>query len=138
MEIDEKYFKLLNLLIYDKRYKMSGMITGIVITQHFGGTMISYQAFMNHVYSNVTVFVEDFLKGNIVFLLPFALDDRDDIFMEMAERHEVAVKEFFDGDFKPEMIMRISEDERQAEIQRWRSLVDGLRHWENYELNKEN
>lgn len=31
MEIDEKYLKLLNLLIYDKRTKMSGIISDLRI-----------------------------------------------------------------------------------------------------------
>lgn len=49
---------------------------------------------------------------------------------EMAERHTQAIKEFFGDKFREDMIMRISEDERQEQIRKWESLTRGLDNWD--------
>lgn len=112
MELDEKYLKLLNLLIYDKRRKMNGMISGILINNYFNGIGISYQVFFSRVYANSMLFVEDIENGNVVFLLPFGVKYNAELFDKMAEDHEKRIKEFFGDKFREDMIMRISEEER--------------------------
>lgn len=49
----------------------------------------------------------------------------------MAEIHERAIKEFFGNNFREDMIMRISEDERQKQIKEWEKLTLGLENWDN-------
>lgn len=131
MELDEKYLKLLNLLIYDKRRKMHGIISGILISKCAGGFMISYQVFMSRIYVNTTLFLDDIEKGNVVFVLPFSLNRQDDLFEVMAEDHEKRIKEFFGDKFRDDMIIRISEEERQEEIRKWENLERGVQNWDN-------
>lgn len=131
MEIEDRYFKLLNLLIHDKRSGMNGMISGLVISQHFGELSIYYKAFMNRTYSNKSVFVEDIESGNIVFLLPFGVKYMEKEMEEMAQRHEKQIRDFFGDKFRGDMIIRISEDDRQEEIRKWESLTIGLENWDN-------
>lgn len=129
MEIEEKYFKLLNLLIRDKRAKMNGMISSIVINQAFG-TTIHYNAFMNRMHNATSVYVEDIEAGNIVFLLPFGVKYKEEMLEKIAERHTAAIKEFFGDKFRDDMIMRISEEERKEEIRKWDDITLGGENWE--------
>lgn len=130
MEIDEKYLNLLHILIYDKRTNENGIISSFVITQYIGGIGFSYQAYMNGQKPNATIFVEDFEKGNVVFLLPFGTGYMDKEMEEMAEQHTKRIKEFFGDKFRDDMIVRISEDERQAEIRKWKEIMLGLENWD--------
>lgn len=130
MEIDEKYFKLLNLLIYDKRRKINGMICSLVIDKYINGYGISYRIFTNRVYAYTSLFLDDILKGNVVFLLPFSKGYLDEVFQKMAKDHEIKIKEFFGDDFREDMIMRISEEERQEEIRKWEAIGVALENWD--------
>lgn len=71
MQIEDKYLSILNLLIYDKRTGMNGIISDLRINNYFNGILFSYNAFMNRQHSSQYIFVEDFEKGNVVFLLPY-------------------------------------------------------------------
>lgn len=130
MEIEEKYLKLLGLLIRDKRNGMNGIISSLQITLYMEGYLISYSAYMNKQNHNYTVFVDDIEKGNVVFLLPFGTICMVKEMEEMAERHTEAIKEFFGGKFREDMIVRVSEDERQEEIRKWDMLTRGLENWD--------
>lgn len=131
MEIDEKYFKLLNILIYDKRTKMNGIISSIdIMGQICGSYLISYKAYMSKQHSDVYIFVEDFEKGNVVFLLPFGTTYMVKEMEEMAKQHTERIKEFFGENFQEDMIMMIPEDERQEEIRKWENLTIGLENWD--------
>lgn len=48
----------------------------------------------------------------------------------MAERQTEKIKAFFGDKFRENMIMRISEEERQEEIRKWEKLTLGLENWE--------
>lgn len=128
MEIEKKYFNLLWILVHDKRNKMSGIISSLQISRYIGGYGISYSAFMNR-QNQYTIFVDDIEKGNVVFLLPFGLKYMEKEMEEMAKQHEKAIKDFFGEKFREDMIMRISEDERQEEIRKWDKLTIGLENW---------
>lgn len=130
MEIEDKRLKLLGLLIRDKRSGMNGIISALTIHNAIGGYFVSYEAYMSKVYSNRLIFVEDFEKGNIAFLLPFAVNYQKEFMEEMAKTHEAVIKEFFGDKFREDMIIRISEDERQEEIRKWESLTIGLENWD--------
>lgn len=130
MEIEEKYLKLLNTYIYDKRIGLNGMLSGISITRLIGGYMLSYDAYMSRQYSNRMIFIEDFEKGNVVFLLPFGVNYMVKEMEEMAERHTEAIKEFFGDKFREDMIMRISEEERQEQIREMEKLTLGIENWD--------
>lgn len=138
MEIDEKYLKLLNLLIYDKRTKMSGIISDLRIGNYIGGLLISYNAFMNSQYFSQYIFIEDFENGNVVFLLPYGIKYMEKEMEEMAIQHEKAIKEFFGDKFKKDMIMRISEEDRQKEIRKWDERTSSLKNWNRLFQDKGN
>ena len=130
MEIDKKYFDLLNTLVYDKRTKMYGMISGVLIRSYLGCYGIHYQVFYNRLYTDVILFVEDIEQGNVVFVLPFTLHgSQKDIFDKMAQDHEIKIKEFFGEKFREDMIIRISEEARQEEIRKWKELSRPLEDW---------
>lgn len=131
MQLDEKYLSLLNLLVYDKRSKMDGMISGIVIRNCLNRVVVSYEMFISRIYANTSLFIEDIEKGNVVFLLPFVLNYQKEMFEKMAEDHEKRIREFFGDKFREDMVMRISEDDRQEEIRKWDNLTKGLEHWDN-------
>lgn len=128
--IDDKYFKLLHLCIYDKRRKTSGMISKISITPSINNIMISYEAYYSKIYSSLPVFVEDFENGSIVFLLPFGTNYMVKELEAMAEKDINKIKEFFGDKYRDDMIMRISEEERQKEIKRWGNIEIKLENWE--------
>lgn len=130
MEIDDKYFKLLGLLIRDKRRDMNGMISSLVIDKYITGYEIHYQVYTNRVHAYTGLFVDDILKGNVVFLIPFSKGYLEEVFKDMEKEHEGAIRDFFGDDFREDMIMRISEEERQEEIRRWEAIGVGLENWD--------
>lgn len=130
MEIGEKYFKLLNLLIHDKRTGLNGIISELCVSVSFGGYMIYYRAYMAKTHANDIIFVSEFENGSVVFLQPFAVNYQKELLEEMAERHEKAIKEFFGDKFREDMIMRISEEERQDQIRHYENLTLGLENWD--------
>lgn len=132
MLINDKYFKLLNVLIYDKRVRMNGIISSLdVMKLTDGNYLISYKAYMTKRNSDVYIFVEDFEKGNVVFLLPFGVSYMVKEMEELAERHMKKIKEFFGENFREDMVMRISEDDRQNEIRKYEQIMLGLENWDN-------
>lgn len=131
MEIENKYFDLINVLVYDKRIKMSGIISEVSIIKFVTGqAILYYRAFMNKTHSEHMIFVDDIEKGNVVFLLPFGVAYKEKEMELMAEEHEKRIKEFFGDKFREDMIMRISEEERQEELRRWKEMVIGLENWD--------
>lgn len=130
MEIEEKYLNLLGLLIQDKRRQMNGMISSLMIDKYISGYGISYRVYTNRVHGYTSLFMDDVLKGNVVFLIPFGKGYLDDIFKDMGERHEKAIREFFGDGFREDMIVRISEEERQEEIRKWEAIGVGLENWD--------
>lgn len=130
MEIEEKYLNLLGLLIHDKRNNMNGMISSLMIDKYITGYGIYYQVYTNRVHGYTRLFIDDILKGNVVFLLPFSKGYLDEVFQEMAKDHEAAIKDFFGDDFREDMIVRISEEERQEEIRKWEAIGVALENWD--------
>lgn len=132
MVIDDRYLNLLNVLIHDKRTKMNGILSSLEITRFSGGEFrICYKAYMSKRNSDAYIFVEDFKKGNAVFLLPFGVRYMVEEMEELAERHTNAIKEFFGEDFREDMLMRISEDTRQEEIRKIDQIMLGLENWDS-------
>lgn len=130
MEIEDKYLKLINLLVHDKRTKENGMICSLNIDHLIGGFCIYYTGlFCAHKYQ--TLFIEDFEKGNVVFLMPYGTRYMEKEYAEMAEWHKKAIKEFFGDSFREDMIMEISEDERQEQIREWEKITRPLHEWDN-------
>lgn len=130
MVIEDKYFDILHTLIYDKRSKMSGILSSFEVNRYISGYGISFQAFMNKIYNSQKIFAEDFESGNVVFLLPFGLKYKEKEMKEMAGRQREIIKAFFGDKFREDMIMEISEDERQEEIREWEKLTIGLENWD--------
>lgn len=130
MQIEDKYLSLLNLLIYDKRTGMNGIIFDFRISNYFNGILFSYNAFMNRQHSSQYIFVEDFEKGNVVFLLPYGIKYMEKEIEEMASKHEKAIRDFFGDKFREDMIMRISENDRQKQIGYFDTLARGLENWD--------
>lgn len=130
MVIEDKYFDLLHTLIYDKRRKMSGILSGFEVERQIGGYVLLFRAYMNSQNADIYIFVEDFEKGNVVFLLPFGVTYMVEEMEGMAERQTEKIKAFFGDKFRENMIMRISEEERQEEIRKWEKLTLGLENWE--------
>lgn len=130
MEIEDKYFSLLNLLIHDKRTGMNGIICDFRISNYFNGKLFSYNAFMNRQNTSQYIFVEDIEKGNVVFLLPYGIKYMEKEMEEMASKHEKTIRDFFGDKFREDMIMRISEDERQKQIKYFDTLTRGLENWD--------
>ena len=114
MEIEEKYLGLLNLLIYDKRTGEYGMISELCISQMFNGYNVYYTSFNNR-FNESYVFIEDFEKGNVVFLIPFATDYRKEDFEKLASKHKTFIKHFFGEQYRDDMIMEINEEDRQKQ-----------------------
>lgn len=137
MVIEDKYFDLLHTLIYDKRRKMSGMLSDLIITRYIDGYGLSYEAFMSPIYALCHVFVEDIEAGNVVFLLPWGVDYQEEMFEEMAKNHTKKIKAFFGDKFREDMIMRISEEDRQKELRKWNELSRSLDNWNNYFYNRD-
>ena len=130
MEIEEKYLGLLNLLIYDKRTGEYGMISELCISQMFNGYNVYYTSFNNR-FNESYVFIEDFEKGNVVFLIPFATDYRKEDFEKLASKHKTFIKHFFGEQYRDDMIMEINEEDRQKQIRYWESLSIGIDNWEH-------
>lgn len=130
MQIEDKYLNLLNLLIYDKRTGMNGIISDLRINNYFNGTLFSYNAFMNRQNTSQYIFVEDIEKGNVVFLLPYGIKYMEKEMEEMAGKHKKAIMDFFGDKFREDMVMRISEDERQKQIKYFDTLTCGLENWD--------
>lgn len=111
MEIEEKYLSLLWLLIHDKRRKMNGILSSIEIMKILSGFTISYKAYMNNAHDDISIYVEDIEKGNVVFLLPFGTGNTKESMDILSDYYEKKIRNFFGDKFRDDMIVRISEEE---------------------------
>lgn len=137
MIIEDKYFNILHTIIYDKRCKMAGILSSIQITRYIrSGYGISFCAYMNGLNPNHSIYVEDFEKGNVVFLIPFWKREYDKELDEIGAKNTQKIKDFFGDKFREDMIMRISEEERQEEIRKWEAVTIGFENWQSYLRDK--
>lgn len=129
MVIDDKYLGLFGTYIYDKRTKMEGMISDLCIMGLPNGYTVYYNAYMNSIRSNAMICVEDFESGSVVFLEPFGIVYMEKEMKEIAKRHRKAICDFFGEKFREDMIVRISESERQKKIKEWEKFTYALKEW---------
>ena len=129
MVIDDKYLGLLGTYIYDKRTKMEGMISDLCIMGLPNGYTVYYNAYMNSIRSNAMICVEDFESGSVVFLEPFGIVYMEKEMKEIAKRHRKVIVDFFGEKFTENMIVRISENERQNKIKEWEKYTYALKEW---------
>lgn len=132
MGIPDKYYRMLGLLIQDKRDGMNGYLSDLCVMRVIDGYVIYYRAYMNREHSSRMVFVEDIEKGNVVFLLPFGVNYLVEEMEQMAKENDAAIRNFFGDKFKEDMVVRISEEERQKEIRRWSELTRGAENWDTF------
>lgn len=130
MVVDDKYLKLLNKYILDKRTGQCGMISDFCLTYFCAGTFSSYyNAYMSNFHSHVPIFEEDFKTGSVVFLLPFGVKYAEEEMEKLAEQHLRDIKDFFGSDFRDDMVRKIPEAERQGQIRRQDALWLNLENW---------
>lgn len=129
MVIDDKYLGLLGTYIYDKRTKMEGMISDLCIMGMPDGYSVYYNAYMNTIRSDAMICVQDFESGNVVFLEPFGVLYMEKEMKEISKRHKKAIVDFFGDKFREDMIVRISESERQNKIKEWEKYTYALKEW---------
>ena len=129
MVIDDKYLGLLGTYIYDKRTKMHGIISDLCVMGLPNGYTVYYNAYMNSIRSDVMICVEDFESGNVVFLEPFGIVYMEKEMKEITKRHRKAICDFFGERFREDMIVRISERERQEKIKEWEKFTYSLKEW---------
>ena len=129
MVIDDKHLGLLGTYIYDKRTKMEGMISDLCIMGMPDGYSVYYNAYMNTIRSDAMICVQDFESGNVVFLEPFGIVYMEKEMKEISKKHRKAIIDFFGDKFREDMIVRISERERQEKIKEWEKFTYGLREW---------
>lgn len=129
MVVDDKYLGLLGTYIYDKRTKMQGIISDLCVMGLPNGYTLYYNAYMNAIRSDVMICVEDFESGNVVFLEPFGIVCMEKEMKEISKRHRKAICDFFGEKFREDMIIRISERERQKKIKEWEKYTYSLREF---------
>lgn len=129
MKIDDKYLNLLHCLIYDKRIKENGMLYSLEIQQGVNCYYISYKAYYNR-FQEMSIFVEDFEKGNVVFLIPYECDYMQETLKQLEKIYKEKIKSFFGDKYRDDMIVKISEEERQEQIRWWENKFRGLENWE--------
>lgn len=129
MVIDDKYLGLLGTYIYDKRTKMTGIISDLCIMGMPNGYTVYYNAYMNSIRSDAMICAEDFESGNVVFLEPFGIVYMEKEMKEIAKRHRKSITDFFGDNFREDMIVKISENERQKKIKEWEKYTYALREW---------
>ena len=129
MVIDDKYLALLGTYIYDKRTKMHGTISDLCVMGLPNEYTVYYNAYMNSIRSDVMICVEDFESGNVVFLEPFGIVYMEKEMKEISKKHRKAIIDFFGDKFREDMIVKISETERQKEIKEWEKFTYALREW---------
>ena len=129
MIIDDKYLGLLGTYIYDKRTKMTGIISDLCVMGLPNGYTVYYNAYMNAIRSNAMICVEDFESGNVVFLEPFGIVYMEKEMRKISEKYRKSIIGFFGEKFREDMIMRISETERQKKIKEWEKYTYSLREF---------
>lgn len=136
MVIEEKYLNLINCLIHDKRTGKNGILCYLKISQLKSGFFLSYDAmFDGREYDSI--YVDDFEKGNIVFLIPYGIGYMDKEFEELGKIYKEIIIDFFGDKFREDMIMEISENERQEQIKERQKLFTILNNWnEIMRMNK--
>lgn len=112
LEIDKKYLNVLGIPIYNTGIKQHGILSDLSIKNVIGGYILKYTAFFSVMYPDMTVFKEDFANGDVKFVL-IDSDHGDDWY----KNHCIeSIKAFMDDEFSEDVVMRISEDERSAQI----------------------
>ncbi len=129
MEITDKYLGLIHTYIYDKRRKMCGMISDLRLSNYIGGYFLSYDAYMNGLYTSIPIFVDDFEKGNVVFLMSYDTKIYNVEMENICEIQRKHIKEFFGDKFRDDMILEIYEEDRQKEIREWAEKLCSLENW---------
>ena len=138
MVIDDKYLGLLGTYIYDKRTKIHGIISDLCVMGFPNGYTVYYNAYMNSIRSDVMICVEDFKSGNVVFLEPFGIVYMEKEMKEIAKRSRKAIVDFFGDKFREDMIVRISENERQKKIKEWEKYTYSLIEFGSINIEQQN
>lgn len=137
MQFDDSYLSLLNILIYDKRVKQHGMLTEFCYSKTFGHGGFYYKAYMNKIHSNHYIFVEDFEKGNVVFLMPYGVKYLEKEMAELKQKKTQVIKEFFGKKFRKDMIIEMPEEERQKQIADFEKVICGFENWSKFDFAKD-
>lgn len=135
MNINDKDLNLLHKLIHDRRKNKNGIITKLCINKAIcnNGYYCYYEASMDRIGGYEIIHIEDFISGNIVFLLPF--NTRwDEEYEEIRQQSIKDIKECFGEDFREDMIIRVSEEERQKKIKEEEKIIRGFLNWEGVKI----
>lgn len=135
MNIEEKYLKLLHKLIHDKRKNMNGILSSFCINRNFceNGYYWYYLGYVDEIHTDCIFHIEDFISGNVVFLLPFGTRF-DEEYEKIRQQSIKDIKECFGEDFREDMIIRVSEEERQNKIKKSEEILNGLFNWEGIDI----
>lgn len=128
----DKYLALVGCYIYDKRTGQNGMLTDVCIRKMMGRYYASYNAYISKTFSIAPIFVEDFVAGNVVFLRPFSVGWLQTELAEMGRQQDHAIRTLFGDDFRDEMIVSITEEERQGMMRRLAAAETGMDNWDCY------
>lgn len=109
MTIDDKYFLILGKYIYNKRLDKYGHISSIDIMHSIGGYCVSFRVFYDTFDSNSILFLDDFKKKDIQFIIVTGLDCDTE---EYNKRQVEDIKTAFGDNFSEDMIIYVEESER--------------------------
>lgn len=136
MNIEEKYLRLLHKLIYDKRKNTHGILSSCCINRSYckNGYYWYYLGYMDRIHTEYIFHIEDFISGNVVFLLPFGTLWDEEKYEKIRQQDIKDIKECFGEDFREDMIIKISEEERQKKIKEEETKLKGLFNWEGIDI----
>lgn len=112
MTIDKELL-LVGKTVYNKRLDKFGYISSLELQYGFGGCYIQYKVFYDTFNDNLSLFVEDFKKNKVQFVI-IDFPELGEAGDEYNERQIEDIKEFFEDDFSEDMIIYVTEDEKKA------------------------
>lgn len=105
MEIEEKYIKLLDKLVYNKRLNKYGRISSLELSHSFGSYWC-FNVFYDKFNSHEMLLYEDITKGEVQFVL--LLDSHME---EYASQEDDDIKSAIGDKFSYDMIIRMKDDD---------------------------
>lgn len=114
--IEKKYLNLINMAIYDVKKEKHGIISKISINGGFGGCYMILYAYWDSINSHDIIMFDDFIKGDIKFVL---FDDdrrKEGLFKQVQEEEIENIKTVLGDKYTDDVIMWINEEDRKTQM----------------------
>ena len=117
MTVDKKYLNVLDIPIFDTERGLHGILSEVNLLRMASGLYIQYYAHYDNVNKRDTVWIDEFKKGHIKFVLLTDEIWKKGRLKEAQDMWISTIKEFLGEDYTDDSIIWISDQERKKQME---------------------